>query len=545
MESANGHSSGSSNQWSRKRKPSTESSFASGRSEMETTAMTGDHRQSGNHDSERMQRLEAKNQELEMFLIRTRQDLQQECERLRSKNEELESRINHLERSSTSNTGGITQATSGRIFTPDHKSRERREDNLNLTELVNKFQERCHLVESDTLDLTERVDTCQQNFFKIRQKAENLEKQLESIQQNLNSVTIHDTQMHQDSIGSSSKADVDRHPNQSIIDHTILEKADDCTLIEHTLCTPCDSQISLSTDEIQYGLFEVCDKHGVILIKEKDKLKMFDYQRQIDERSWGEFGSSNFATCINWCPFLDCFLILYRFGLYTLSLKRCEQTSQMKFNALDHISSIRVRSLRFGPTDHKRPNGALEILRYITVSPNLPDRLFLNREYRRLELINTNSWKIMRGWSKDDLDYGARDRIKLITLSLDGSYLAMNIDWNDKIRFIDLRKIDGQLSLMKRIRMPDDSLSLRQRLQVPFEQNKWIVVDDNGRCYKVSTNPADEQIVPIITDKIQSIPNVTIYLRLVRDNTYLLVGSVAGDRRQKHGVLSFHKLLAR
>ena len=89
------------------------------------------------------------------------------------------------------------------------------------------------------------------------------------------------------------------------VSEQVHDNNDDCTLIEKALCTPCENQISLSTDEIQYGLFDFSDKYNVILVKEKDKLKLFDHQKQIDERPWAELGHSNFATCIHWCSFLD------------------------------------------------------------------------------------------------------------------------------------------------------------------------------------------------------------------------------------------------
>ncbi|CAF0928451.1 unnamed protein product [Adineta steineri] len=121
-----------------------------------------------------------------------------------------------------------------------------------------------------------------------------------------------------------------------------------------------------------------------------------------------------------------------RFGLHTLSLKVNPTTSQMEFDCLTQIHSIRAYSLKQEKTDQK--NQTLELLRVITTSPNLPDYLFLNRGYRRLESVNTNTWKVMRGWSKQDLDYGNQDTIGLITCSYDGSYLAMKIKWNERLR---------------------------------------------------------------------------------------------------------------
>jgi hypothetical protein len=310
-------------------------------------------------------------------------------------------------------------------------------------------------------------------------------------------------------------------------------------LIEETLCTPCENQISLATDQIQYGVFDICDKYNVILLKENDKLKLFNHQKEIGERPWGQCGLNNYATSIQWCSFLDCFLILYRFRLCTLSLKLNPKTSQIEFDELIPISSIRVYSLKRDTMN--RTSNAEEILRFITTSPNLPGYLYLNRHYRRIELINTNSWKLQRGWSKHDLDYTDRDEIRTITCSHDGTYLAMNIKWNDCVEFIDLRKHDGQMTLMKRIRMPNDSFSLFHRAQIPFEKDKWLLINEKNQFYMVSTNPDDERIIPMRTDDIQAIENVPIRLRFIHNGGSLLVGAVFGNSRQKKGVLKFYK----
>lgn len=309
-----------------------------------------------------------------------------------------------------------------------------------------------------------------------------------------------------------------------------------------TLCSPCESQILLSTDLIQYGLFDVCDKYKVILLKENDKLQLYDYQKKIDERSWGELGHGNFVTCIHWCSFLDKFLILYRFKLYVLSLKLNHRTSQMELDNIELITSIRVYSLKRDVIN--RSNNAMELLRFVTTSPNLPGYLYLNRGYRRIELINTNSWKLQRGWSKHDLNYGERDEIRCITFSDDGTYLAMNINWNDHMRFVDFRKHDSQLTLMKRIRMPDDSLSLSQRVQIPSEKDKWLVIDEMNHCYKVSTDVNEQHIIRMQTDHIEAIENIQIRLRFVRNSNYILVGAVKGNNREKQGVFSFYKYSA-
>lgn len=315
---------------------------------------------------------------------------------------------------------------------------------------------------------------------------------------------------------------------------------DECDSVERALCTPSENQITLTTDEVQYGLFDVCDKYNVILMKEGDKLKLYDHRKKIDERPWGELGHKNFVTCIHWCSFLNTFLILYRFKLYTLSLKQNQQTLEVEFDCLNLISSIRVYSLKHDTTN--RAGTGTEILRFITTSSNLPGYLYLNRGYRRLELVNTNSWRCQRGWSRLDLDYGERDEIRSIKLSYEATYLALNIKWNERLEFVDLRKHDDQLTLMKRIRMPKDSASLSHRVQIPFGQKKWLVIDEGNQCYKVSADPDDQRIIPIRTDYIRAIENIQARLCFVRNGTYLLVGKVIGDYKQKQGVFSFYKL---
>jgi hypothetical protein len=214
----------------------------------------------------------------------------------------------------------------------------------------------------------------------------------------------------------------------------------------------------------------------------------------------------------------------------------------MEFDDLTHINSIRVYSLNHHPTH--RSNNHPEMLRFITTSAGLPDHLFLNRGYRRVELINTNSWKVRRGWSKQDLDYGELNEIRLITCSFDGSYVAMNIRWNDRVRFIDLRKNDDQMNLIKSIRMTDDSLPLRLRIQVPFAPEQWLVIDEKNQCYKVSADPHDQKIIPMRTDHMQAMEYLPAHFRFVRDHKYLLVGAVIGNSTRKHGVFNFYKLSA-
>jgi hypothetical protein len=223
-------------------------------------------------------------------------------------------------------------------------------------------------------------------------------------------------------------------------------------------------------------------------------------------------------------------------------LKRNKKTSKVEFDDLSQISSIRVYSLKYDTTN--RTGNATELLRFITTTPSIPGYLYLNRGYRRIELVNTNSWRYQRGWSKHDLDYGERDEIRSIKLNYEGTYLAMNIRWNERVEFIDLRKHDDQLTLMKRIRMPKDSASLSHRVQIPFGEKKWLVVDEKNQCYKVSADPDDQSIIPIRTDHIRAIENVQIRLCFVRNYSYLLVGEVIGDDKQKQGVFSFYKLPA-
>ncbi|CAF1032948.1 unnamed protein product [Adineta steineri] len=214
----------------------------------------------------------------------------------------------------------------------------------------------------------------------------------------------------------------------------------------------------------------------------------------------------------------------------------------MEFDCFTQIKPIRAYSLQYGRMNQY--DKALELLRFITTSPNLPDYLFLNRGYRRLESVNTNTWKVMRGWSKQDLDYGNQDRIGLITCSYDGSYLAMKIKSNERLWFIDLRKCDDQLTLIKRISMQKGSVFLLHRIQVPFDQEKWLIIDAKNKCYKVSANPNDMNIISMRTDDVQAIESVPIHLRFVRNNEYVLVSAVVGDSRRKQGVLKFYKLSA-
>lgn len=316
--------------------------------------------------------------------------------------------------------------------------------------------------------------------------------------------------------------------------------ADGCALVEQALCSPHENEIRLSIDEIQYGTFDVCSKHGVIVLKEKDRLKLFNRVEQIDERPWGELGHRNYVTCIEWCSFLDCFLILSRYKLHTLSLKRDDARNQMQFHQLDHIHSIRAYSLNYQPTF--RTNERLEILRCMTTSERKPGFLFLNRGYRRIELVNTNAWKRTMGWSKHDLGYSDEHEIRLIKCSFDGLYLAMKITWNDRVKYVDLRRTDDQLSLIKSIQLSGGSVSLLLRLQVPFKSEKWLVIDETNQLYKVSADANDQTVTSIRTDRVQALENLPIHLRFIEHNRYILVGAVIGNHKDKRGVFRFYKI---
>jgi len=441
------------------------------------------------------------------------QKLQQQFEQVLSRIDGFEHRLRHIE---TLNE-----------ITPQHI----KPNVANIEQFTKDFEERFDLVETNSQTLTERLDSCQQSFAKMNMKTENFENQLINLQQRLNNFNM-DEQPATENVFTYSPPTLDQLQSDN----------DECDSIEKALCTPCEQQIFLSTAQVQYGLFDVCDKYNVILAKEDDKLKLFNHQKQIDERPWGEVGRNNYATCIHWCSFLDIFLILYRFKLYTLSLKRNSKTSELEFDDLKMVSSIRVYSLKHDTT--QRAGNAVELLRFLTTSPGLSGYLYLNRGYRRIELVNTNSWRFQRGWSKFDLDYGERDEIRSIKLSYEGTYLAMNIRWNDRLKFIDLRKHDDQLTLLKRIRMPKDSASLSHRVQIPFGEKKWwLIVDEKNQCYKVSTDPNDDRIIPIRTDQIQAIENVQIRLCFACNYSYLLVGKVIGDYKHKQGVFSFYKLI--
>ena len=207
---------------------------------------------------------------------------------------------------------------------------------------------------------------------------------------------------------------------------------------------------------------------------------------------------------------------------------------------LTHIHPI--QAYFSGNVAGSRKNRPREIFRFITTSPSLPDYLFLNRAHYLIEQVNTNSWQVLREWSKQTLTYDEQDEIRLITCSQDGSYLAMNIHLNRCVWVIDLRKIDAQMTSLKRIRMPNDSSSLYHKIQLPFDQKKWIAISERNQFYLVSINPQDERILPIRADNVQAIENTAISLRFVFNHQYLLVGALLDNGDEKQGVLSFYKL---
>ena len=186
------------------------------------------------------------------------QKLQQQFEQVLSRIDGFEHRLRHIE---TLNE-----------ITPQHI----KPNVANIEQFTKDFEERFDLVETNSQTLTERLDSCQQSFAKMNMKTENFENQLINLQQRLNNFNM-DEQPATENAFTYSPPTLDQLQSDN----------DECDSIEKALCTPCEQQIFLSTAQVQYGLFDVCDKYNVILAKEDDKLKLFNHRKQIDERPWG------------------------------------------------------------------------------------------------------------------------------------------------------------------------------------------------------------------------------------------------------------------
>ncbi|CAF3879291.1 unnamed protein product [Rotaria magnacalcarata] len=318
--------------------------------------------------------------------------------------------------------------------------------------------------------------------------------------------------------------------------------------IERTLCTAYENQILLSSHDVQFGVFDVCNKYNVILLLEQNKLKLFNNQKRIDMLPGFDDKDIGFISCIHWCSFLDKFLILCNYRLYTLSLKLDKETSLVKLGRLAHINQIRAYhdkkfALEASSRGTQQATHIQERLRFITISPSPDHYLFLNYAYHTVEQWNMNSWQVLRKWPITDIGYNEKDEVRLITCSNDGTYLAMNVWLKSTHWIIDFKKIDSNMTHMKRINMSLNSLPLYHKIQIPFEEDQWLIINENNQFQIVYANSNDENMTPIRTEHVLPSRNSNVYLRFFRNNEYLIVGTVIGDGENRRGVLNFHKVI--
>ncbi|CAF2171513.1 unnamed protein product [Rotaria magnacalcarata] len=99
------------------------------------------------------------------------------------------------------------------------------------------------------------------------------------------------------------------------------------------------------------------------------------------------------------------------------------------------------------------------------------------------------------------------------------------------------------MTSMKRIGMSPNSLPIYHKIQIPFEEDQWLIANENNKFQIVSANSQDDTIKSIQTEYIVSNSNSKSYLRFFRNNEYLIVGTVIGDGENRRGVLNFHKVI--
>ncbi|CAF3524815.1 unnamed protein product [Rotaria socialis] len=328
----------------------------------------------------------------------------------------------------------------------------------------------------------------------------------------------------------------------------IRNSSDSRISIERTLCTAYENQILLSSHDIRFGVFDVCNKYNVILLLEQNKLKLFDNQGQMDMITGFNNKKIGFISCIHWCSFLDKFLILCNYRLYTLSLKRDKETSLVKLGRYTHMNQISAYhgknfALEASSRRTQQATHTQERLRFITISPSPDHYLFLNYAYHTIEQWNMNSWQVLRQWPITDMGYNEEDEVRLITCSNDGTYLAMNVWLKSTHWIIDFRKIDDNMASMKRINTSLNSLPIYHKIQIPFEEDQCLFINENNQFQIVYANSNDENMTLIRTEHVLPSRNSNVYLRFFRNNEYLIVGTVIGDGENRRGVLNLHRVI--
>ncbi len=277
-----------------------------------------------------------------------------------------------------------------------------------------------------------------------------------------------------------------------------IERTKATKAIENILSNSYEYEIPLDTNDIQYGQFDVCTEHSVILLCENNTLKLYDNVNILDEIVWNgrSWGPINF---ILWCEPKNQFFILSWCRLHSLSIRKIKRGDRSTFVLGDLAIIDQIKSVDW--REHPKSRKAGNRLRFITIKGN--GFLFLNRGYHTLEQWNIQTWVKIRRWQKSHLGYHDNDRIKLIMCSQNGEHLAMNIWLQQNSFVIDFRRTDTQLTLLKRVPSPKPDLLHKLDLSILSTENdvsnssEWLIIDGENSFYTIGVNKKPNNLIPI------------------------------------------------
>lgn len=280
-------------------------------------------------------------------------------------------------------------------------------------------------------------------------------------------------------------------------------------------------QISLTTDEIQYGKYDTSDRY--ILLSDDSRLKLYNIDGELIDEFTGLHEHSRvvgYVQRIVWCDYLRQFLILCNKFLYAFAPQSNNDLTKMK--KIHFIDRYRGE----------------DQLRSITCSNK---NIFVCYSYNTIRRYDVPQWFLSCEWSKKRLCYEETDQIRRLTCSRTNDYLAFNVCLDKCQHIIDLRRIDDSLSLLKRIQIPN--LELKHKLQLSCRE--WLIStgkshfsvldvwEDEVKLKTVQTNiKSESDVYPRFFDSYLIVPIIR-----QQENTELN----EDDSIQNKGFLDFYK----
>jgi hypothetical protein len=135
-------------------------------------------------------------------------------------------------------------------------------------------------------------------------------------------------------------------------------------------------------------------------------------------------------------------------------------------------------------------------LRFITCTNK---HVFINYSYHTIRQYDIPQWFLSREWSKKKLNYENVDEIRRTTCSLTNDYIAFNVRLDKCKWVIDFRRIDDNLTLLKRIQIPD--LGIKHKLQL--SSHEWLISNEKNNFCVLNTFE-EESNLKIVQTNIES-----------------------------------------